>query len=326
MKVAVVGLGGPGEKHARHITDSGKADVVAFVDIESSKAEAAARQYGAVAFTDVEEMLDQSSVDAVFLCTPPWTRTELIPRIARRGLALFCEKPPARTLADADRCRTAIEQAGIINSVGFMYRWAEVVHRMRELLEGRPVNCCMVRGIWTVLFWDGLPGWYFDKRRSGGAIVDQGVHLIDAVRYVLQDDVTSVHAFADNLIVPKTESTTVEDTVSINLRFARGTLGTYAHVWAHRGWVWQFDCIGEDFYLTCDLSLQHRLSGYIGDEKVDLRTEDDCYVTEIERFLDAVAANDQSVVRSSYADSIRSLAAALAINESMDTGGMVEVS
>ena len=238
---------------------------------------------------------------------------------------MFCEKAPAHSNEDAHRCSAAIEQAGIINAVGFMYRWSEVVQRMRELLKGKTVNCCMIRGIWTVLFWDGLPDWYLIKQRFGGAIVDQGVHLLDVVRYVLQDEITDVHAFAENLIVPKSESMTVEDTVTINLRFSRGTLGTYAHVWAHRGWIWPIDCIGEDFCRNCDLSEAQRLSGYITDEKVDYRGGDDCYSTEVDRFLDAVAANDQGIIRSSYADATRSLAAALPINNSIDTGKPAKV-
>ena len=325
MRAAVIGVGGPGLKHAGHIAASGKAKLVAIADIDRQKADAAADEHGATAYTDVCEMLDRESLDAVFLCTPAWVRSDLIDEIAQRGLALFCEKPPALSLEDARRCQAAIDRAGILNGVGFMYRWAEVAHRMRELLAGKTVNCCMVRGIWTVLFWDGLPGWYLIKQQSGGMILDQGVHLIDVVRYVLQDDVSDVHAFGGNLIVPKREAMTVEDTVTVNLRFTRGTLGTYAHGWAHRGWIWQFDCIGEDFCLTCDLSQNQRLSGHIGDEKIDFRSDDDCYVTEVDRFLDAVIAGDQSIIRSSYADATRSLAAALAINRSLDTEQQVRV-
>lgn len=320
MRVAVIGMGGPGKGHAKHVSASAKAELVAIADIDRTKAEDAAREYGANAYVDVRDMLERESLDAVFLCTPPWTRAELVPEIAQRGLALFCEKPPAHSIEDARRCATAIEQAGIINSVGFMYRWSQVAQRMRELLEGKTVNCCMIRGIWTVLFWDGLPKWYLIKQRSGGAIVDQGVHLLDVLRYVLQDDITDAHAFAENLIVPKSESMTVEDTVTINLRFARGTLATYAHVWAHRGWIWQIDCIGEDFCLNLDLSEAQRVSGYSGDTKVDYRGEDDCYLTEVEGFLDAVEAKDQGMIRSSYADATKTLAAALAINDSIDTG------
>ncbi|MDP7349172.1 MAG: hypothetical protein QF735_13090, partial [Phycisphaeraceae bacterium] len=80
------------------------------------------------------------------------------------------------------------------------------------------------------------------------------------------------------------------------------------------------DCIGEDFRLVWDLSDRNRLWGTIGEEEVSFEATDDYYVTEVEGFLDAVAANDQSMIRSSYADATRTLAAALAINRSIDSG------
>ena len=93
MRVAVIGMGGPGKGHAKHVSASAKAELVAIADIDRTKAEDAAREYGANAYVDVRDMLERESLDAVFLCTPPWTRAELVPEIAQRGLALFCEKP-----------------------------------------------------------------------------------------------------------------------------------------------------------------------------------------------------------------------------------------
>jgi len=117
---------------------------------------------------------------------------------------------------------------------------------------------------------------------------------------------------------------TIEDTVSANLRFAGGTLGSYMHTWAHRGWVWEVDCAGEDFRLVWD-GAKSRLWGRIKDQVIDVQTDDDFYVTEVNAFLDAVAAGDQSMIRSSYADAAKSLAPAIAINESVVSGRPVTV-
>ena len=124
MKVGIIGMGGLGTRHAKYIADSGKAQPVAFADIEVEKAKAAATEYEGTAYDDYRRMLEKEQLDAVFLCTPDRVRVEQIEAIADCGLALFCEKPPAANQADADACIRAISKAGILNSIGFMYRWS----------------------------------------------------------------------------------------------------------------------------------------------------------------------------------------------------------
>ena len=324
MRVGIIGMGGLGTRHAQYVADSGKAQPVAFADIELQKAEAAATTHGGKAYKDYHKMLECEKLDAVFLCTPEKVRVEPIQAVAERGLALFCEKAPAFTDEDAAVCTRAISQAGIINSVGFMHRWLEITERMRELLADKTVSCCMIRGIWGVLFWEGLPDWYFIKETSGGPVLNQGVHLIDAFRYLLQDDVVQVHAFGANPIVPKSDSLTIEETISADLQFAKGFLGSYVQTWTHRAWVWEIECIGEDFRLIWDAT-NNRLHGRVKDDKIDIQCSDDSYVSEVNGFLDAVVASEQSMIRTSYADATRTLATALAINESITSGQPVTV-
>ena len=319
LRIGIIGVGGLGTRHAQYVVDTGKGRPVAFADTDVARAEAAAEAHGGRAYGDFTQMLEREQLDAVFVCTPAQVRVEPIQAIAEHKLPFFCEKPPAATMADARACIDVIEQAGIINSVGFMYRWSQVTDRMRELLDGRSIGSCMIRGIWACAFWE-MPGYYYIQEKSGGPIGDQGVHMIDAARYMMRDEVTAVHAFGSNKIIPKTDTFTIEDTVSTSLQFRSGTIGAYLHSWSHRGWVWEIDCIGEDFRLVWDLSDRNRLWGTIGEEEVSFEATDDYYVTEVEGFLDAVAANDQSMIRSSYADATKTLAAALAINRSIDSG------
>lgn len=324
MRVGVIGLGWPGQTHARNASESGLAKVAAFADIDEAKARKAAEEYGGAAYTDYRVMLDRERLDAVFLCTPHFVRLEPIRAIAERGVALFCEKPPAFTLDEARECEAVIRAAGIVNSVGFMYRWAEISDRMRELLAGRPLIACLIRGAWPVIFWEGIPPWLVVKEKSGGPAVEQGVHLIDVARYMTGQDVAEIHAFGANVIAPKSDHLTIEDTVSMNLRFSGGTVGSHLHNWSHTGWVWEVDCIGGGFRLTWDMA-HNRLHGTVGSEEIDIKADDECYRAEVEGFLKAAGAGDQSLIRSSYADSVKTLAAMLAANESLDTGRAVTV-
>jgi predicted dehydrogenase len=319
MRTAVIGLGSPGLLHTKNVLASGKAEIVAYADIDISKAQKTAGERGGNAYADYREMLDRENLDAVFLCTPHFVRLDPIREIAARGVALFCEKPPAFTLEEARECAQVIAGAGIINAVGFMYRWARISEEMRNRIAGRKLLACLIRGAWPVLFWKGIPPWLSIKEKSGGAIVEQGVHLIDVARYMTQDEMTGVHAFGAHVVATLSPECTVEDTVSVNYRFASGALGAHLHNWSHQGWVWEVDCIGEDFRLTWDMA-NNRLVGKVGEEPVEIREQDDCYRTEVEGFLEAVSAGDQSRIRSSYADSVRTLAVALAAAQSLETG------
>lgn len=320
MNVGIVGLGGPGVAHATRVAASGRARVAAVADVREDRARVAAHEHGARAYADYREMLECEALDAVLLCTPHFVRVEPIRSICARGAALFCEKPPALTMQDAAACLEAIRGAGVVNSVGFMYRWARVTEHMRELLDGRVVLSCTVRGAWPVAYWEGIPEWLLTRERSGGPIVEQGVHLLDVARYVLRDDVVEAQAFAANRLMPRGERATVDDTISVNLRFAGGALGTHLHNWSHRGWVWEVACIGDDFTLTWDMTTSS-VRGRMGEETVHFHAEDDPYQAEIEGFLLAVERGDQSLIRSSYEDAARTLAAALAAAESAAGGG-----
>jgi len=325
MRVGVIGLGWPGQTHAKHAAQAPGVTVAAMADIDTGKAATIAAPYGAAAYADYREMLDRESLDAVFLCTPHFVRAEPIREIAARGIALFCEKPPAFTLEEALKCQEAIEASGVVNSVGFMYRWARITEHMRDALAGRTVIACLIRGAWPVAFWDGIPPWLLVEEKSGGPIVEQGVHLLDVARYLLDDEVCEVHAYQSPVVLQRSESVTICDTVCLNLRWSRGPLGSHLHNWTHRGWVWEVDLICDSARLTWDMA-HNRVVGSADGEPLEFTADDDCYRTEVMGFLDAVHRGDRGGVRSTYADSVRTLAIALAARQSLATGAPVAVS
>ncbi|HSV73665.1 MAG TPA: Gfo/Idh/MocA family oxidoreductase [Chthonomonadales bacterium] len=324
MRVGVIGLGWPGQTHARHAAQVEGVTVAAMTDLDGDKARAMAEPYGASSYTDYHNMLDRERLDAVFLCTPHFVRLEPIREIAKHGIALFCEKPPAFTMEEALQCREAIESAAIVSSVGFMYRWARITEHVRDAIAGRTVIACLIRGAWPVAFWEGIPPWLLFEEKSGGPIIEQGVHLIDVARYLLQDDIAEVQAFQSPVVLQRGATANVYDTVSVNLRWSRGALGSHLHNWSHRGWVWEVDVICDTARLTWDMA-NKRVTGLVDGTPVECVAHDDCYRTEVEGFLDAVRRGDPSGVRSTYADSVRTLATALAARESLATGAPVPV-
>jgi len=240
-------------------------------------------------------MLDgEDDIDAIISCTPPIARRAVVEAASKRGLPVFVEKPPAFTLDDAIAINSLALETQTPVVVGFMYRCFPIVDRMRQLMEGRVINlvqssffCAAATG------WD-IPAWFYMKDRSGGHILDQAIHSIDLIRY-FAGDITHVYTLGNNLVRPKTDTFTVEDSSSTLMRFASGASGSHLHSWANPEFIVSLALIGEDYHLK--LSLDQHLSGYVGDQKIDESLdanppETSHHFEEMRVFLDAVRSRD----------------------------------
>ena len=157
-----------------------EARVVACMDVDIDRAaEAAARFAGAGAYADLDEMLDNHELDAVYVCVPPYAHGPIERAVIERGIHLFVEKPLAVDRHTPESVLEALEGKDLITSVGYVLRYRENARRAREFLEGRePVAA---RGTYV----GGVPGapWWRRKERSGGQIIEQVPGQVEPVSY-----------------------------------------------------------------------------------------------------------------------------------------------
>jgi len=318
LQIGFIGTGGIAQRHIRNLQQLGRARVVAFCDIAADKAEQAARAHGATAYTDFTRMLEAERLDAVFLCTPPFVRAEPILAVAARGLALFCEKPPAFDAAQGRRALAAIGAAGVTSNVGFMYRWLQIVAKAKELMAGRKLAALRSAFLCGPAVEMNLPAWFYLKDRSGGPLMDQAIHVLDLHRY-LAGEVATVHALANNQIRPKTEAFTIEDTYTLNLAYDSGVIASHTHSWACAPALAQIELISAAARLTIDL-FANRLTGTVDGVEITYAPRDDCYLTEVDNFLTAVERHDPGRLRSPYADALNTCAVTWAGLRSVETG------
>jgi len=320
-RIAIVGCG-IGNKHASGFRSITNGELVAMCDLNEKRLKDSTDKYGCPGYTSYEQMLDKAKPDGVMVCTPPYVRMPMIEQLAQRGIAVFCEKPPAGDLATARAVKRALERYPVINSVGFMYRWMQAADHMKALIAGRPVLVCQITGIWEVLYWaeaGRISSDYFYRDRAGGPLVEQGVHLIDVSRFVLGDNVARVHGRGANVIHPLSNTFTTEETIQVSMQWRKGTLGSHVHCWSHHGHIFQVLFAGVDFGLVLDLK-DNRVSGMNNGQRVDQTFTDDYYVSELSGFCDAILKKDQSLIRGNYADSCHTLAAAVTAMQSVDSG------
>lgn len=178
-----------------------------------------------LAFDSVEELSRSAEVDAVLVTTPNSLHLPDVLAAVNAGKHVLCEKPMAM---NADECRQMVEAArrrGVLLGIAQIFRFDDSVRKIRELVQagaiGKPV---FARSEFSFLAGTTHPRkWLYDAKVAGaGPIFDIGVHCIDTLRFILQDDVARVSASA----LHDALSGTVESAATVTLEFARGTLGT----------------------------------------------------------------------------------------------------
>ncbi|TQM43586.1 Gfo/Idh/MocA family oxidoreductase [Pseudonocardia cypriaca] len=218
--VALVGAGRMGAFHgsslARRIPG---ARLVAVAD----PAPGIAERLGADrAYTDPAEAFADPAVDAVVIAAPARFHADLVVAAARAGKAVFCEKPMALSLADADRAIDAARAAGVLLQIGFNRRFAPDWQAARALLDdGRLGTPRVLRSVTRD------PGGFDPSRVPPDTIFNETlIHDFDALRFLNPGaEAVEVYATADALVEPGWRERGLLDTAVVVVRFANGATG-----------------------------------------------------------------------------------------------------
>ena len=224
----------PDSKIAPAINAASDAQLVAVYSRDQGRAEAFASRHGAqAAYSSLEELLDDSRVDAVFISSPNSMHAGQAIQAANAGKHVLCEKPMTTTLADAVDMVRACRDRGVKLGVGFELRHNPGHILARDLVaDGTLGRITMAQGQWGFgsrgqeVFppREGLRQWWDDPEAIGGAstMMGTGVHVMDLLRFVLGQEIVEVAAITDG----QTAERPLEQIAALSLRFSSGALGT----------------------------------------------------------------------------------------------------
>jgi myo-inositol 2-dehydrogenase/D-chiro-inositol 1-dehydrogenase len=321
MRVAFIGTGGIAKSHASALAKRGDVSFVGAYDVLSERAEAFVGQYGGTAYAGVEEMLDRAKPDAVWVCLPPFAHGPAEMALLERRIPFLVEKPISNSIDTARRILEAVERAGNLVAVGYMNRYRRGVNRTKELLANDAV--VLVHGGWI----GGTPGvhWWRVKAQSGGQIVEQTTHTFDLVRYIVGEP-EIVCAQGARGFVRDLPDYDVEDASTVAIRFVNGAVGNLMSSCASRaGGGVHLTIAGLKHYVTFtgwEHSVVIRKSAI---EEERIAGEPNIFELEDNAFVEAVATGQRELIRSPYADALKTLTFCLAANKSLETGAPVEV-
>jgi 1,5-anhydro-D-fructose reductase (1,5-anhydro-D-mannitol-forming) len=262
------------------------------------KAQESARQYNIpLAFDSAEALCQSSQVDAVFVATPNACHLQDVLLAVKHRKPVLCEKPMAINAAQCRQMVEAAASANVLLGVAQVFRFEESTARLRDRLAagqiGKPV---FARSEFSFPGASGHPRtWIGDLAVSGGGpIADVGVHCVDALRFVLQDEVVRVSArgFSDS------QSREVEAAAAMILEFSRGTLATVS-VSFRAEYRTPFELVGETGTLRADdalnverpIQLELRRGGAV--VEAETVSNHSAYTRQVEAFADAVEGKSE---------------------------------
>jgi 1,5-anhydro-D-fructose reductase (1,5-anhydro-D-mannitol-forming) len=217
---------------------------------DPQKAADSAREYGIpLAFTSAEELCRCPEVDAVLVTSPDVCHLADVLAAVHAGKPVLCEKPMAM---NADECRQIVEsarQAGVLLGVAQIFRFEESTARLRAHIAagdiGRPI---FARAEFSYLGSGHRRTWLYNRAvAAGGPVADVGVHCVDTLRYILQDEPRRVTALGRS----DAQSGDVEAAAILTLDFTRGTLATVL-VSTRVGYRTPFEIVGDAGVLRAD--------------------------------------------------------------------------
>jgi UDP-N-acetylglucosamine 3-dehydrogenase len=243
-KFGVIGAGAIARRrHLPELQDNPYAEIVAVCDLDLKRAEEMTQIYGGKAFSDYRDLIALPDQDAVIVCATNTTHAEMTIAALRAGKHVMCEKPMATTLAEARAMIEASEQTGKYLMITHNLRLAPACVKAREILQsgklGRVLTFETTFGHPGSEYWaiDGADTWFYQKNITAfGVMGDLGIHKIDLVHWLLDQDFTEVAALAGTLNKrnARGELIDVEDNAVCLLKTDQGVLGTVTVSWTYQ--------------------------------------------------------------------------------------------
>ncbi|MDE3179196.1 MAG: Gfo/Idh/MocA family oxidoreductase [Acidobacteriota bacterium] len=322
LGVAVIGAGMLGRRHAENLRSKiAGAQLVAVCDASLQRAKEVAAELEVECATDrIEEILGRKDVQAVAIATPSKFHAGQTEASAQAGKHVFCEKPMALTLADADAALAAVRRAGVELQIGFMRRYDPGYAAAKERIEAGEIGDPV---IFKSVGRDRQPPpvSFFEGGVNGSLFSDSAIHDFDLARWMMRDEVATVHTFAGLLACPELARFGDVDATLVNLRFTRGGIG---NVESYRKSSYGYDIRTEVLGTKGAVHvgyLQHTpfqvlTQSGIRHDVVDhwLARFADAYLAEVRDFVHSVQSG--APVKVGGEDGRRALAAALAAEQS----------
>jgi len=193
LRAGIVGCGGIAfGKHLPNMTAAGKFEIVACCDIEEDRAQKAAKEYGiegAKVYTDYKKLLEDKTIDVIYVLTPNSSHAPITVDSLNAGKHVMCEKPMAKTSAEAREMVETAKKTGKVLTIGYQTRFFKQSQYIKKMVE---------RGDLGEIYYAkahatrrrAVPTWgvFLDgEKQGGGPLIDIGTHALDVTLWLMDN-------------------------------------------------------------------------------------------------------------------------------------------
>ncbi|MGA0388583.1 MAG: inositol 2-dehydrogenase [Ilumatobacteraceae bacterium] len=327
LNIGLLGAGRIGKVHGAAISETAGARLAAVADAVPESANELALMHGAEV-RSIEEIMDDASIDAVFITTPTDMHADLIEDAARRGKKIFCEKPIDLSVDRVRECLAVVAEHDATLMVGFNRRFDPNFKQVRDHIDSGAIGDVEMVNI---ISRDPGPPPLSYMERSGGLFKDMTIHDFDMARFLLGEEPVAVTAVGSVLVDPAIATVPDIDSAAVTLVTASGKIAQISNSRrASYGYDQRIEVHGSAGMVRAD---------NLHETTVELATSDGYNTTPLmnfflERYMPAYRAEVQlfvdvvtngAVLTATGDDGLRSLVLAEAAARSVSEGRTISV-
>ncbi len=240
LNLGIIGTGWPGQMHAQAIRTISEAKLYACADLDDERRKAFAKDYAPEKiYADYRELLQDRHVDAAIICLPNFLHFPASLAALEAGKHVLCEKPPTLNAAEMKVLRDEAARHKLVYSFSRQFRFSPAMRAAKkEIDDGRLGKIYYAKA--TFVRSRGIPvgvgDWFTEKKRSGGgALIDIGIHALDAVWYLMgtpRPVAVTAQVFRNFAHLVKVPVFDVEDAAYAFIRFENGAVVQLETSWA----------------------------------------------------------------------------------------------
>lgn len=308
-------------------------EIKATCDVIAERAERACKELGATQyFTTIDDLLSDDAIDLVDLCVPTHEHASLSIAALEAGKHVICEKPMARNLEEAEAMLKAADKSDkglfIAHTRRFDRRWKKIKETIDSGRIGTPKYLRRCERSWLPFAPDS---WHWGHEKSGGVLLDLGVHCTSMVSWFLESDVKEVCAQGKTIRREAKEKNTC-DLAAVMLRLEEEKTAFFDVSWAfpqaYGPFYSSFDLVGTDGRIEYSDKTTNPM--LLVTDKLEyprywplLSTDLSSFYDEMVEFVRCIRTGEAPVVTKEEAYEI--LKIVLAAEESIEKGGPVSV-
>lgn len=201
-------------------------EIAAIFDEDIKRGSEASEKYNVPHYSSQLDFL-KVSMDAVIICSENSRHKEMVINAAKAKKHILCEKPIATNVLDAQEMIEVCKEQNVTLQIAYPVRFSAPIQELKEMIDQGVLG--EVLAIRTTNRGQNPGGWFIDKEQSGGgAVLDHTVHMVDIMRWYLNDEIVEVKSIVDSYF----HNIDIDDAGLLTLEFESGVIASHDASWS----------------------------------------------------------------------------------------------